>query len=160
MGTLPTIPQPLLRRSHRNKQADGDASDLQSQSLRELYLSSGNCIRVRVNHVPVPTYLLATPRSSALRGCFLLESCWGVYASFDLPLRGHCALLEDSALRVTTANQWREIRSYNLTIAGPNDSDDEEDVDGVVDHHDDADEYGDAEGNGGEGEGEEVDETV
>ena len=131
-----TASPPTLHRSQRIKQADddhnGDTRAAAARSLRELYLSSGNCVRLRVNQVLVPTYLLTTPRVPALRGHFLLESCWGVYASFELPLRGHCAALEDSALRVSAEDQWREIRAYNqdiLTTTFESDQDDDDDSD-------------------------------
>ena len=131
-----TASPPTLRRSQRIQQAndddDRDARVVAARSLRELYLLSGNCVRLRVNQVLVPTYLLTTPRAPALRGHFLLESCWGVYASFELPLRGHCAALEDSALRVSAEDQWREIRAYNqdiLTTAFESDQDDDDDSD-------------------------------
>lgn len=89
----------------------------------------GSYIRLTVAGRDVPTYVVR--RSPTGNWGFLAESCWGVYASFELPNRqpedGRMAdsrdersareyelLADDSKLQVNNQVQWREALLYNL----------------------------------------------
>ncbi|CAN0365081.1 unnamed protein product, partial [Ectocarpus fasciculatus] len=60
----------------------------------------------------VPTYIVSRHRSN---WGFLLESCWTVYTSWEMPPREgpDCdqSLLDDK-LTVTMDDQWEEVRVY------------------------------------------------
>lgn len=82
----------------------------------------GAYIRLTVGNRDVPTYVVR--RSPTGNWGFCLESCWGLFASFELPLNNDhhsngadndvdVALLQDSALSVTSSVQWREAILYN-----------------------------------------------
>ena len=83
----------------------------------------GAYIRLTVGNRDVPTYVVR--RSPTGNWGFCLESCWGLFASFELPLKEntqqknntdgdvYVALLQDSALSVTSSVQWREAMLYN-----------------------------------------------
>lgn len=77
----------------------------------------GAYIRLTVGNRDVPTYVVR--RSPTGNWGFCLESCWGMFASFELPQRNFregdvkSALLQDSALSVTSNVQWREAMLYN-----------------------------------------------
>ena len=51
-----------------------------------------------------------------------MESCWGVYSSFEPPRPGEDALMDDDGLEVTAAVQFREAFAYNAGF--PLDEDD------------------------------------
>ena len=89
----------------------------------------GSYIRLTVAGRDVPTYVLR--RSPTGNWGFLAESCWGVYASFELPnrlpqdgrmsdslddrrAREYELLADDSKLHVNNEVQWREALLYNL----------------------------------------------
>jgi len=101
----------------------------------------GSYIRFSVRGREVPTYVCR--RSPTNNWGFVMESCWGVYASFELPPRhrvdnnsrvarrrrykqrmrrslnlapvenGDDALVCDDNFNVTTELQWREVYLYN-----------------------------------------------
>jgi hypothetical protein len=94
-------------------------------------------IRLQVAGRDIPTYVVRRHRSN---WGFLLENCWGIFASFQLPRKQRFAapsrypnnaelstrptkrlklnedvdLLSDSTLAVTSRLQWREALLYNL----------------------------------------------
>ena len=91
----------------------------------------GAYVRLNVGGRDVPTYVVQ--RSPNGNWGFLLENCWGVFASFDLPRKTERSLrrqmqddsgprkrqktedvLGDSSLTVTNNWQWREAFLYNL----------------------------------------------
>jgi len=72
----------------------------------------GAYVRLTVGGRDVPTYKCR--RSPTHNWGFVLESCWGVYASFPLPPRGATNALQDDALRLTNEIQWREAFLYNV----------------------------------------------
>jgi len=80
----------------------------------------GAYIRLTVGNRDVPTY--AIRRSPTGNWGFCLESCWGLFASFELPNNNQRhdheddvegALLQDSTLSITSSVQWREAMLYN-----------------------------------------------
>jgi len=80
----------------------------------------GAYIRLTVGNRDVPTYVVR--RSPTGNWGFCLESCWGLFASFEIPSNNshsdaeddvNAALLQDSALSVTSSVQWREAMLYN-----------------------------------------------
>ena len=83
-------------------------------TAEELEKRTGNCINIYWNSVLVPRYHVN--RSPTKNWGFLLESCWGLYANFDLPRRGSCPLLEDEMLNLTTESQISDITFYNRRI--------------------------------------------
>lgn len=92
----------------------------------------GNAVRVFVHGVPVPLYLCSrSPISINVNSdvsrnindyCdngnwgYVLQSCWAVFTSFKMPLKGRCCQLEDDYLSVTTDSQVCEIERYNRAI--------------------------------------------
>jgi hypothetical protein len=48
----------------------------------------------------------------------VLESCWALYTSFPMPLRGECSELEDDGLLLTlsTEEQEDDISRYNWSV--------------------------------------------
>ena len=74
----------------------------------------GAYIRLTVGNRDVPTYVVR--RSPTGNWGFCFESCWGLFASFELPLNNNHHQsndLQDSALSVTSSVQWREAMLYN-----------------------------------------------
>lgn len=88
----------------------------------------GAYIRLTVGGRDVPTYIVH--RSPTGNWGFLMENCWGLFASFTLPPRKDVSshgdssttipmfrkrdLLEDESLPVTSRWQWKEALLYNL----------------------------------------------
>jgi hypothetical protein len=70
----------------------------------------GSYIRISIQGRDVPTYQVK--RHDANWG-FVLESCWGVFANFDLPRQG-ATTLQDENLSLTNELQWREAFLYNI----------------------------------------------
>lgn len=56
----------------------------------------------------VPTYHITRVAQG-----WIMESCWGIYASFALPPKGTCPALEDENLSVTVQTQVTEVIAYN-----------------------------------------------
>jgi hypothetical protein len=90
---------------------------------------TGSYVRLRVGGRDVPTY--AVRRSPTHNWGFIMESCWGLFASFHLPPRvihhystsrteweGYVPpvqpLQDDSNLLITNELQWREAFLYNV----------------------------------------------
>eukprot|EP00472_Partenskyella_glossopodia_P014556 CAMPEP_0197519682 /NCGR_PEP_ID=MMETSP1318-20131121/4955_1 /TAXON_ID=552666 /ORGANISM="Partenskyella glossopodia, Strain RCC365" /LENGTH=169 /DNA_ID=CAMNT_0043070811 /DNA_START=381 /DNA_END=890 /DNA_ORIENTATION=- len=49
---------------------------------------------------------------------FIMESCWVLWTSFPMPLRGLDKYLEDRSLSVKVNDQLEEVHSYNFNNAG------------------------------------------
>jgi hypothetical protein len=79
----------------------------------------GALLRCCVEGAPVPTY--AVRRHPAHWG-WLMESCWGLYTSFEPPPPGEDPLMDDEGLTVTAEVQSREAHAYNIGF--PLDEDD------------------------------------
>ena len=79
----------------------------------------GQLLRCRVEGAPVPTYAV---RRHPTHWGWLMESCWGVYSSFEPPPPGEDPLLDDEGLTVTAEVQFREAFAYNSGF--PQDEDD------------------------------------
>ncbi|CBN74588.1 conserved unknown protein [Ectocarpus siliculosus] len=75
---------------------------------------TGSFLRVSIGGREVPTYIVSRHRSN---WGFLLESCWTVYTSWEMPPREgpDCdqSLLDDK-LTVTMDDQWEERRDLSL----------------------------------------------
>lgn len=94
---------------------------------------NGSYIRLTVADREVPTYVVH--RSPTNNWGFVMESCWGVYASFPLPARQPSEeggalteneTLNDDQLQQTSEAQWREAFLYNIGASTLPDGDDEE----------------------------------
>mmetsp|Transcript_8648 Transcript_8648/g.19003 ORF Transcript_8648/g.19003 Transcript_8648/m.19003 type:complete len:179 (+) Transcript_8648:195-731(+) len=72
---------------------------------------SGSYIRISFNGRDVPTYHVR--RDPLNKWGFIMENCWGLFASFDLPEKGTEPLLEDSYMRLSKENQKLESLFYN-----------------------------------------------
>ena len=75
----------------------------------------GDCVQVAVQGIPAPTYVVRR-----LPDCWglVLESCWGLYVSFPMPMRGERPELEDggSLLTLSTEEQDEDISRYNWSV--------------------------------------------
>ncbi|CAB1118684.1 unnamed protein product [Ectocarpus sp. CCAP 1310/34] len=78
---------------------------------------TGSFLRVSIGGREVPTYIVSRHRSN---WGFLLESCWTVYTSWEMPPREgpDCdqSLLDDK-LTVTMDDQWEEAMSFNTGLS-------------------------------------------
>ena len=79
----------------------------------------GELLRCCVEGAPVPTYAV---RRHPTHWGWLMESCWGVYSSFEPPPPGEDPLMDDSGLLVSAEVQFREAQAYNSGF--PQDEDD------------------------------------
>lgn len=80
----------------------------------------GSLLRCHVEEAPVPTYAV---RRHPEHWGFIIESCWGVYTSYEPPRPDDDAFAADEALlTVTSAVQFREADAYNTGL--PLDEDD------------------------------------
>ena len=79
----------------------------------------GELLRCCVEGAPVPTYLV---RRHPTTWGWLMESCWGLYTSFEPPPPGEDPLLDDAGLSVSAEVQSREAMAYNVGF--PQDEDD------------------------------------
>lgn len=70
----------------------------------------GSYVRISIQGRDVPTYQVKREPSN---WGFVLESCWGVFANFDLPKKGE-PTLQDEHLSLTNEVQWREAFLYNI----------------------------------------------
>jgi hypothetical protein len=70
----------------------------------------GSYIRISIQGRDVPTYQV---KRHAPNWGFVLESCWGVFANFDLPVQ-NATTLQDEHLSLTNELQWREAFLYNI----------------------------------------------
>jgi hypothetical protein len=85
----------------------------------------GSLLRCHVEEAPVPTYAV---RRHLLHWGWIMESCWGVYTSYEPPRPDDEAFAADEALlTVTSAVQFREANAYN--VGCPLDEDDVADTD-------------------------------
>lgn len=85
-----------------------------SINYKDIKSISGNAIQLTVNRVKVPTYsVFPSPTNN---GGWILESCWGLYTSFPMPLIHEATELEDNNLKVTVDDQETEIDFYNHQI--------------------------------------------
>jgi hypothetical protein len=75
---------------------------------------TGEAMVLQVNEVSVPTYVIS--RSPIGNWGFMLENCWAIYFSWEIPVKGQCLELEDDALKVRPEQQWNEVRQYNRQI--------------------------------------------
>lgn len=73
----------------------------------------GALVRCGVNGRDVPTYVVSRHANWG----FVLQSCWAVYTSFEMPPPGADDALEDENLPVTVEQQWREVLAYNRAVA-------------------------------------------
>ena len=75
----------------------------------------GDCVQVTVQGIPAPTYVV-----KRLPDCWglVLESCWGLYMSFPMPMRGERPELEDGGplLTLSTEEQDEDISRYNWSV--------------------------------------------
>ncbi len=83
-------------------------------NFKDIKKIAGNAIQLTVNNVKVPTYFLF--RSPINNGGWILESCWGLYTSFPMPLINEAPELEDDNLLITVDDQENEIDYYNQQI--------------------------------------------
>ena len=79
----------------------------------------GALLRCHVEDAPVPTY--AVRRHPDTWG-WIMESCWGVYSSFEPPSQDEDPFMNDDNLVVTANVQFREAFAYNAGF--PLDEDD------------------------------------
>lgn len=90
----------------------------------------GDSVRLYVQGVAVPLYCVF--RSPLRNWGYLLESCWALYTSWELPIRGTCLQLEDEQLNVDVDDQAGEVDAYNEVISQGwlyvSESDEEEDI--------------------------------
>jgi hypothetical protein len=91
-------------------------STAEKTALSNIFSSGryGDCIRVRIEGVLAPTYYCT--KSPTMNWGFLFTSCWAVYSSFPLPLRGQCEEMEDfiDGIDRTELKIFdREINRYN-----------------------------------------------
>lgn len=74
---------------------------------------AGSYLRFTVAGRDIPTY--SVRRSPTHNWGFVMESCWGLYASFELPPRvDDKNPLADAHLIITNERQWREAFLYNV----------------------------------------------
>jgi len=78
--------------------------DLPSRSI-------GGYVRLTIDGKEVPTYIVR--RSPTNNWGFILENCWGIYSSFQMPCKGDSELLEDKNMIISNECQWREAFLYN-----------------------------------------------
>lgn len=98
----------------------GRTSPMESVDMKWRFITSpldltarppGGYIRLSVGGREVPTYVVR--RSTTGNWGFIMENCWGVYLSFEMPRRGSVSKLEDRGMFVTNLRQWREALLYN-----------------------------------------------
>ena len=73
----------------------------------------GSHVQLTVDGARVPTYVVSRHPSN---WGWLMQSCWVLYTSFDMPPKGSDPSLEDAALDVTVETQHREAHAYNAGI--------------------------------------------
>ena len=148
----PQSTSPESTTSHPHTLANGDTIHFADPPLRMTWRfltrpmdlphrPRGSYVRFTVGGRDVPTY--AVRRSPTGNWGFVMESCWGVYASFELPprkphvlrrrgrlpgavwvpddeevagapLSSRAADMQDDTLRLTNEIQWREAFLYNV----------------------------------------------
>ena len=103
-GTMkPSGFEMLEHRSLRWQWAKGRGEDVGGDRSRlELYVDGRK----------VPTYHVARHSNWG----FLMQSCWVLYTSFPMPVRGTDPSLDDEALEITIERQSREARAYNTGL--------------------------------------------
>jgi hypothetical protein len=84
----------------------------------------GSLVQVNVNGRRVPTYVVS--RHPANWG-FIMQSCWVVYMSFEMPAPGVDTDLDDENLAIDAASQACEARHYNLGMASEDEEHEEDD---------------------------------
>ena len=77
----------------------------------------GSYLRMTVGGRDVPTYALR--RSPTNNWGFVMESCWGIFASFELPPKLEISStrecdMQDASLNISNDLQWREAFLYNV----------------------------------------------
>jgi len=65
---------------------------------------------VQVNSYP--PYMVSRYRNWG----FIMQSCWTLFTSFQMPLKGVCLDLEDESLDITTEVMQKEAMEYNLSV--------------------------------------------
>ena len=110
----------LSLNQYHSTSSRGRSSPMESIDMRWRFITApldlsprpiGGYLRLSVGGREVPTYVVR--RSPTGNWGFVMESCWGVYSSFDMPCRGSAHKLEDDDLLVTNLRQWREALLYN-----------------------------------------------
>lgn len=79
---------------------------------------TGSYIRIQVGGRDVPTYVVR--RSPTGNWGFVLESCWGIYASFELPPKLNAntttaSTATSNSLLMSTANETADLRAATAT---------------------------------------------
>jgi hypothetical protein len=87
---------------------------ISNEEIEKFETTCGDTIIMKVNGIPVPSYVIT--RSPTSNWGFLLESCWVLYSSFELPQKGKEKLLEDDYLSISVDDQWLEVQEYNKKI--------------------------------------------
>jgi hypothetical protein len=72
-------------------------------------------VPVQVNEVSVPTYVIS--RSPIGNWGFMLENCWAIYFSWEIPVKGKCLDLEDDALKVCDVHMPIYVSVYPSVCA-------------------------------------------
>ena len=72
----------------------------------------GRFLRCSVYGRDVPTYVASRHHNWG----WILQSCWGLYTSWELPPAGTDPSLEDANLAVTVETQWQEAIKYNAGV--------------------------------------------
>jgi len=82
------------------------SSPASSSCVSILSANTGNILRIYVNDVVVPSYYVWRTESAG----FIIESCWAVYSSFKLPLKGEYNSLE--FIWTNETDIYRSISSF------------------------------------------------
>ena len=73
-------------------------SVVSSATISILAANTGNNVRIYINDIPAPSYYIWRTPSFGI----ILESCWVLYTSFKLPLKGECYYLENLLWTIET----------------------------------------------------------
>lgn len=72
----------------------------------------GGYIRISICDREIPAYVVR--RSPTNNWGFVIENCWGVFSSFEMPLKDETIALEDTNLLMASSWQWKEALCYNM----------------------------------------------
>lgn len=71
----------------------------------------GTFIRASIGGRDVPTYVVSRHESN---WGFIMQSCWAIYTSWPMPVKGNDAFFDDETRAgVTVEEQWMEVIGYN-----------------------------------------------
>merc|ERR1719203_1301877 len=83
-----------------------------SSPLDMPYRNIGGYIRITLGNRELPTYIVR--RSFSNNWGFVLENCWGIFTSFNVPLKLEIHDTEQDNFNTVENYQWKEALLYNF----------------------------------------------